>query len=66
MFSKTAGAWIGSALIGGGAYLVATPYISINQFREALEQRDLPTIERYVRWTFLQYENRCRSSSSQS
>jgi len=48
MFSKTAGAWIGSALIGGGAYLAATPYISINQFREALEQRDLPAIERHV------------------
>ena len=48
MLSKTAGAWIGSALIGGGAYLAATPYISINQFREALEQRDLPAIERHV------------------
>ncbi len=48
MFSKTAGIWIGSALIAGGAYLAATPFISINQFREALEQRDLPAIERHV------------------
>lgn len=48
MFSKTAGAWIGSAILGGGAFLAATPYISINQFREALEQRDLPAIERHV------------------
>ena len=48
MLSKTAAIWIGSALIGGGAYLAATPYISINQFREALEQRDLPAIERHV------------------
>jgi hypothetical protein len=48
MFSKTAGAWIGSAFIGASAYLAATPYISINQFREALEQRDFPAIERHV------------------
>jgi hypothetical protein len=38
----------GFALIGGVAYLAATPYISIKQFRQALEQRDLPAIERYV------------------
>lgn len=48
MFSKNAGALIATALIGGGAYLAATPYISINQFREALAQGDLPAIERHV------------------
>jgi hypothetical protein len=31
-----------------GAYLAAIPYISINQFREALQQCDLPAIERHV------------------
>ncbi|NDG74450.1 MAG: DUF2939 domain-containing protein [Synechococcaceae bacterium WB8_1B_136] len=46
--SKAAGSWIGFALIGGGLYLAATPYISINQFREALQQRDLPAIESHV------------------
>ena len=45
---KSTGGLLGAALIGGGAYLGATPYISINQFREALEQRDLPAIERHV------------------
>lgn len=46
--TKAAGTWIGLGLIGGGAYLAVTPYISINQFREALQQRDLPAIERQV------------------
>ena len=48
MFSITTGAWIGSAFIGSGVYLVAIHFISIYEFRETREQRDLPAIERHV------------------
>jgi hypothetical protein len=37
-----------AAVLGGGGYLYATPYISLNQLREAVESKDLPAIERHV------------------
>jgi len=37
-----------AAILGGGGYLYATPYISLNQLREAVEAKDLPAIERHV------------------
>lgn len=37
-----------AAVLGGGGYLYATPYISLNQLREAVEAKDLPGIERHV------------------
>lgn len=46
--SKAATSLIGAAILGAGGYLVATPWISINQFREAIEAKDLPGIERHV------------------
>lgn len=46
--ARTAAAVLGVAVVGAGAYLFATPYISLNQFREAIEARDLPAIERHV------------------
>ena len=46
--SKAATSLIGVAILGVGGYLVATPWISINQFREAIEAKDLPGIERHV------------------
>jgi hypothetical protein len=46
--SKTTLAVASAAVLGASAYLYATPYISINQFREAIESKDLPGIERHV------------------
>lgn len=46
--SKALGAVVGTGLLAGGGYLYATPYININQFREAIEARDVPAIERHV------------------
>ena len=39
---------MGAAILGSGGYLYATPWISIGQFREAIESKDLPGIERHV------------------
>lgn len=37
-----------AGVLAGGGYLYATPFISINQFREAIEARDVPAIEQHV------------------
>lgn len=39
---------LGLSVMAAGCYLYATPWISINQFREALVDKDLPGIERHV------------------
>lgn len=46
--TKAATSLIGAGILGAGGYLYATPWISINQFREALDAKDLPGIERHV------------------
>ena len=46
--SKTVTSLIGAGILGAGGYLYATPWISINQFREAIQAKDLPGIERHV------------------
>jgi len=48
MMYKTATSLIGACILGAGAYLYATPWISLNQFREAINAKDLPGIERHV------------------
>ena len=46
--SKSFTLFAAAAVLGGGGYLYATPYISLNQLREAVESKDLPAIERHV------------------
>lgn len=46
--SKAVTSLIGAGILGAGGYLYATPWISINQFREAIQAKDLPGIERHV------------------
>lgn len=46
--SKAVTSLIGAGILGAGGYIYATPWISINQFREAIQAKDLPGIERHV------------------
>jgi len=46
--SKVITSLIGAGILGAGGYLYATPWISINQFREAIQAKDMPGIERHV------------------
>lgn len=46
--SKSAISLIGAGILGAAGYLYATPWISINKFREAIEGKDPAGIERHV------------------